>query len=46
VFGGRGETVITGQIFPGPDSTGVDLFAEGGDAFARKVTIMQMKSIW
>jgi fructan beta-fructosidase len=46
VFGGRGETVITDQIFPGPDSTGVELFADGGSAFAHKLKIMQMKSIW
>ncbi|GAA4893193.1 hypothetical protein GCM10023237_09200 [Streptomyces coeruleoprunus] len=32
VFGGRGEAVITDQVFPGPDSDGVRLFAEGGSA--------------
>ncbi|MFC5661927.1 GH32 C-terminal domain-containing protein [Kitasatospora misakiensis] len=30
VFGGQGEAVITDQIFPDPDSQGVQLFAEGG----------------
>lgn len=30
VFGGNGEAVITDQIFPGPDSQGVRVFAENG----------------
>jgi fructan beta-fructosidase len=32
VFGNDGEQVITGQVFPRGDSTGVALFAEGGTA--------------
>jgi sucrose-6-phosphate hydrolase SacC (GH32 family) len=30
VFAGRGEAVITDQIFPEPDADGLALFAEGG----------------
>lgn len=30
VFGGSGEAVITDQIFPDPDSQGVQVFAENG----------------
>ncbi|MGC0334463.1 fructan beta-fructosidase [Streptomyces sp. SAI-170] len=32
VFGGNGEAVITDQIFPDPDSQGVQIFAENGSA--------------
>ncbi|MES4903470.1 MULTISPECIES: GH32 C-terminal domain-containing protein [unclassified Streptomyces] len=32
VFGGSGEAVITDQIFPDPDSQGVQVFAENGSA--------------
>ena len=31
VFGGRGECVLTDQIFPDNDSRACSLFAEGGD---------------
>jgi len=34
VFGNNGEASITDQIFPGTESTGVELFAEGGSARA------------
>jgi beta-fructofuranosidase/levanase len=32
VFAGRGESVITDQIFPDPDADGLSLFAAGGTA--------------
>ena len=32
VFTDRGQIVLTDQIFPGPDSNGVSLFAKGGTA--------------
>jgi fructan beta-fructosidase len=32
VFAGDGEVVLTDQIFPSPDSTGLAVFAEGGQA--------------
>jgi fructan beta-fructosidase len=32
VFAGRGESVITDQIFPDPGSDGIALFATGGAA--------------
>ena len=39
VFGNDGEASITDQIFPSTDSTGVELFAEGGSALARCLTV-------
>ena len=32
VFTDQGQIVLTDQIFPGPDSNGVSLFANGGTA--------------
>jgi sucrose-6-phosphate hydrolase SacC (GH32 family) len=32
VFVGDGEVVLTDQVFPDPDSTGIEVFAEGGTA--------------
>ncbi|GAA2321203.1 hypothetical protein GCM10010234_78840 [Streptomyces hawaiiensis] len=46
VFGGRGESVITDQIFPDPSSTGVEVFAEGGTATLDKFRAWRLKSIW
>ncbi|WP_051814558.1 GH32 C-terminal domain-containing protein [Streptomyces iakyrus] len=46
VFGGRGEAVITDQIFPDPSSTGVEVFAEGGTATLDDLRAWQLKSIW
>lgn len=42
VFGGRGEAVITDQIFPSPDSDGIQLFAEGGTARLDSANVCQM----
>jgi len=39
VFGNDGEASITDQIFPSADSTGVELFAEGGTARAVYLTV-------
>ena len=44
VFGGRGEAVITSQVFPGPTSDGVEVFAEGGKARVDRLTIRDMGS--
>ncbi|SOR84354.1 glycoside hydrolase family 32 protein [Streptomyces chartreusis] len=46
VFGGRGESVITDQIFPYPSSTGVEVFAEGGTATLDSLRAWRLKSIW
>ncbi|MFF6950278.1 GH32 C-terminal domain-containing protein [Streptomyces iakyrus] len=46
VFGGRGESVITEQIFPDPSSTGVQVFAEGGSATLDGLRAWRLKSIW
>ena len=43
-FGNHGEQTITDQIFPGPDSTGVELFAEGGTARLVYLTVTGITS--
>lgn len=39
VFAGDGEVVITDQIFPAEDSLGTGVFAEGGTAHLRRLTV-------
>lgn len=46
VFAGQGEVVLADQIFPGPDSNGISVFSEGGQARVANVNIWSMKSIW
>ncbi len=45
VFGNDGEASITDQIFPNPESTGVELFAEGGSARAVYLTVDRLTSV-
>lgn len=44
VFGGNGQAVITDQIFPSPDSNGIQLFAEGGSARLDSAKVWQLRS--
>lgn len=44
VFANNGERVITDYIFPSKSAGAIDLFAEGGTAEFKKVTIWPMKS--
>lgn len=46
VFAGAGEVVLTSQIFPGAGSDGMALFAEGGQASVRQLTVWSLASIW
>lgn len=46
VFADRGRRVITDQVFPGPASDRVALFAEGGRASVRGLNVWPMESIW
>ncbi|WP_340105298.1 glycoside hydrolase family 32 protein [Rhodohalobacter sp. 8-1] len=46
VFINGGEQVITSRIFPDPGSTGVSLFADGGDASLAGLTFWPLESIW
>ena len=46
VFAGDGEAVLTSQIFPGTGSDGMALFAEGGQATVRQLTVWSLASIW
>lgn len=46
VFAGKGEVVLTDQVFHGPDSIGITVFSEGGRARMADLNIWSMKSIW
>ena len=46
VFAGENEVVLTDQVFPDPSSTGMAVFADGGNAQLRKLTVWPLKSIW
>ena len=39
VFVGDGEVVLTDQVFPDPASTGLAVFAEGGEAYVRHLAV-------
>jgi levanase/fructan beta-fructosidase len=45
VFGGRGESTITAQIFPSDSNTGVSLFSNG-DAKNVKIQVEEVSSVW
>ena len=44
VFGGRGEAVITDQIFPDNASTGVELFSRGGAVTVASLDAWRLRS--
>ena len=46
VFAGAGESVITEQIFPSPESNGVALYARGGTARLRSLDAWALRSAW
>lgn len=46
VFGNDGHTVMSERIFPSPDSLKVEVFAVGGQAKFRKISLWKLKSIW
>jgi fructan beta-fructosidase len=46
VFAGRGQVVITDQVFPDGAADGVRLFARGGGADVKKLRIHRLRSIW
>jgi sucrose-6-phosphate hydrolase SacC (GH32 family) len=46
VFADKGQRVITDQVFPSASSDGVQLFADGGHATVRSLTMWPMESIW
>ena len=46
VFGDRGQTVITDQIFPSATSEGVKAFAEGGRAKLDSIRVWRLGSSW
>ena len=46
VFGGRGQTTLTDQIFPASESDGVALFSEGGSARLVSLDVWDLVSAW
>jgi fructan beta-fructosidase len=46
VFAGAGETVITDQVFPSPESRGVALYAKGGAARLISLDAWPLRSVW
>lgn len=46
VFSGKGEVVLTDQIFPEPTSQGIEIYSKGGDINVKSLTIWPLKSIW
>jgi fructan beta-fructosidase len=46
VFGNDGRTVITEQIFPGPEADGLALYAKGGTARLISLDVWGLQSIW
>jgi levanase len=46
VFAQGGERVLTDLLYPATESNGVKVFAEGGTAVRRSITVHQMRSIW
>jgi fructan beta-fructosidase len=46
VLDGRGRAWITDQIFPSVSSTAIQVFAEGGRAQLRNITVWNLKSTW
>ncbi|KAB5550825.1 glycosyl hydrolase family protein [Coniochaeta sp. 2T2.1] len=46
VFGGRGESTLTCQIFPDDAGTGVMMFSTGGSTSGVKVDVNELGSAW
>jgi len=46
VFADRGQTVVTDQIFPSPDSEGLQAFAVGGHARIASLDVWRLRSAW
>ena len=46
VFGNKGQTVISSQIFPDPSGRTVELFSEGGSVRLLKLEAWPLKSVW
>lgn len=46
VFAGHGEAMLTDLIYPAPASDGLALFAEGGSAQLKKLSVRPLKSVW
>ena len=46
VFAGDGRVAITDRVFPKPTSTGLSLYAEGGEARVARLRAWRIRSAW
>jgi len=46
VFAAGGRVVMTGLVFPNPQSRGLSLFSEGGPALVRSLEVYSLGHIW
>ncbi len=46
VFANDGKAVISGRVFPGEGSDGLELFGIGGEAHLHSLTVWPLASIW
>jgi fructan beta-fructosidase len=46
VFADGGLVVITDLIFPDPESRGLQVYTEGGEALLRSLDVYELRSIW
>ena len=46
VFADNGEAVLTDLIYPAPTSDGLALYADGGTAQLKSLTVYPLKSVW
>jgi fructan beta-fructosidase len=46
VFADKGQRVFTETVFPSSGSDRLQVFAEGGRAAVKDLTVWQMESIW
>jgi beta-fructofuranosidase len=46
IFADKGRTCMTNNIYPQPESKGMDLFSQGGKAKLLSLDIWKLKSIW
>lgn len=46
VFANEGQTTMTSRIYPTEGRVGIELFAEGGEAFVADCTYWNLKDVW
>ena len=46
VFANDGEVTMSALMFPGPESLGIELFSENGEATLANLSAWELDSIW